>query len=156
MTAPFSLCFLAIFPNAVSAAPYFPVLLFSGPCVPARVWTWSMCLAAGSQAASLPWEHQLILGCLYHSPLTCCLLMRHLSLVVHPLQEMHHGEQILCQCRQVVSPFSPEGILHISPNSTLFLAFAKSKLLAYFQSSSKFLTFLLLLLVFFNFRKIIT
>lgn len=112
-------------------------------------------LLQGSQAASLLWEHQLIPGHVHHSTLTCCLLMRCLSLVVHPLQEMHHREQTLCLCRQVVSLFSPEGILHISPNSTLFLAFSNSQLLASNPLPS-FWLFVVVFLFFSNFRKIIT
>lgn len=54
-----------------------------------------------------------------------------------------------CNCRQMVSLFSPEGVLPISPNSTLFLAFFYSQLLL---TSNPLPSFSL----FFSFRKIIT
>lgn len=86
-----NLCFWAISQNGASVAPYFPVLLFNSPCMSANVWTWSTWLAAASQAASLLWEHQLILAPLPHSPL---------HLLVTPDKPGHGGPSFAADAAQ--------------------------------------------------------
>lgn len=131
---------------SISASLYFNV---SAPSMALQCACQHLDLEHVSCYRSVAWEHQLTLARLHHSLFSCCLLMRSLILVVHSLQEMQQREQTLCNCRQMVSLFSPEGVLPISPNSTLFLAFFYSQLLL---TSNPLPSFSL----FFSFRKIIT
>lgn len=131
---------------SISASLYFNV---SAPSMVLQCACQHLDLELVSCYRSVAWEHQLTLARLHHSLFSCCLLMRSLILVVHCLQEMQQREQTPCQCRQVVSLFSPEGVLPISPNSILFLAFSNSQLLL---TSNPLPSFSL----FFSFRKIIT
>lgn len=121
VVAPPSLCFLAI-----SAAPYFPVLLLQWPmCAWQHLDLEHMSCCRVPNCFSTLWAPANP-GTSPDSLSSCCLLLRGLSFGIHPLQKMQHREQTLCQCRQVASLFSHKGVLLISPKSTLFLAFSNS------------------------------